>query len=71
MNTQEIWHFISTQGTDLGIKLLTAIVAWIVGRWLIALAVGLMGKVFERGGKIDARWRTTSSRSCRCCSTSS
>ncbi len=36
------------------IRLLTAIVAWIIGRWLIAVAVGLMGKVFERGGKIDA-----------------
>ena len=54
MNTQEIWHFITTQGTDLGIKLATAIVAWVVGRWLIALATGLMGKLLARGGKIDA-----------------
>jgi small conductance mechanosensitive channel len=54
MNTQDIWLFITTQGVDFGIKLLTAIVAWIIGRWLIAVAVGLMGKVFERGGKIDA-----------------
>lgn len=54
MNTQDIWHFITTQGAELGIKLATAIVAWIVGRWLIALAVGLLGKVFERGGRIDA-----------------
>lgn len=53
MNTQDIWHFITTQGAELGIKLATAIVAWIVGRWLIGLAVGLMGKIFERGGKID------------------
>ena len=54
MNTQDIWHFLSTQGTEFGIKLLTAIAAWIVGRWLIALAVGLMGKLLARGGKIDA-----------------
>jgi ubiquinone biosynthesis protein Coq4 len=62
MNTQDIWHFITTQGAELGIKLATAIVAWIVGRWLIALAVGLLGKVFERGGASTPRWRTTSSR---------
>ncbi len=54
MNTQDIWHFLTTQGADFGIKLLTAIVAWIVGRWLINLAVNLIGKGFERGGKIDA-----------------
>jgi len=53
MNTQDILHFITTQGAEFGLKLLTAIVAWIVGRWLIGLAVGLMGKIFERGGKID------------------
>ena len=27
MNTQDIWNFITTQGVDFGIKLLTAIVA--------------------------------------------
>lgn len=54
INTQDIWNFITTQGVDFGIKPLTAIVAWIIGRWLINLAVGLIGKGFERGGKIDA-----------------
>lgn len=54
MNTQDIWHFITTQGADFGIKLITAIAAWIIGRWLINLAVGLMGKLIARGGKIDA-----------------
>ena len=54
MNTQDIWNFIATQGADFGIKLLTAIAAWVVGRWLIGLAVGLMGKLLERGSKIDA-----------------
>ena len=39
MNAQEIWQFISTQGAEFGIKLLTAIAAWVVGRWLISLAV--------------------------------
>ncbi len=33
---------ISTQGAEFGIKLLTAIAAWVVGRWLISLAVRLI-----------------------------
>ena len=32
INTQAIWNFITTQGVDFGIKLLTPIVAWIIGR---------------------------------------
>ena len=35
MNTQDILHFITTQGAEFGLKPLTAIAAWIVGRWLI------------------------------------
>lgn len=54
MNGQEIMHFLSTQGAEFGIKLLSAIAAWVVGRWLISLAVKLMAKIFERGNKIDA-----------------
>ena len=54
MNTQNIMQFITTQGVDFGIKLVTAVVAWVVGRWLIGLATRLMGRLFARGGKIDA-----------------
>ena len=36
MNTTDIWHFLTTQGTDFAIKLATAIAAWIIGRWLDA-----------------------------------
>ncbi len=54
MNTQDIWNFITTQGVDFGIKLLTAIVAWIIGRWLIGLALKLVARAFARGGKVDA-----------------
>ncbi|GAA3985108.1 mechanosensitive ion channel family protein [Comamonas faecalis] len=54
MNTTDLWHFVTTQGSDFAIKLLTAIAAWIIGRWLIGLAASLMGKLMQRGGKIDA-----------------
>jgi len=54
MNTADIWQFLTTQGTDFAIKLATAIAAWVIGRWLINLATGLMGKLLQRGGKIDS-----------------
>lgn len=54
MNTEAIWNFLSTQGVDFGLKVLGAIAAWIVGRWLIAFAMRLMGHAIRRGGKMDA-----------------
>ena len=55
MNTQDIWQFLSTQGVDFAIKLLTAIVAWIIGRWLLNLAVNLIGKAITAPFTLLAR----------------
>jgi small conductance mechanosensitive channel len=54
LNTEVILNFLSTQGADFGLKVLGAIAAWIVGRWLIGVVVNLVGKALERGGKVDA-----------------
>jgi small conductance mechanosensitive channel len=54
MNMEVVWNFLSTQGADFGLKILGAIAAWVVGRWLIALAVRLIGAALEKGRKIDA-----------------
>ena len=35
-------------------KVLGAIAAWIIGRWLIGMVVNLLGRIFARGNKIDA-----------------
>lgn len=53
MNIETIWNFLTTQGADFGLKIVGAIAAWVVGRWLIGLALKLLGKAFQRGGKID------------------
>jgi len=50
---QTIWAFLATQGIDFGIKIIGAIAAWIVGRWLISFAARFMERVFERAGRID------------------
>ena len=52
MNTEAIWTFLSTQGADFGLKVLAAIAAWIVGRWLIALALRVFTAALERGKRI-------------------
>ena len=54
MNMEVVMDFLSTQGADFAFKILGAIVAWVVGRWLIGIAVGLIGKGLEKGRKIDA-----------------
>ena len=53
MNTEAVWTFLSTQGVDFGLKLLGALAAWIIGRWLIHLSLRLMGAALRRGGKVD------------------
>ena len=47
-------NFISTQGLDFGLKLIGALAAWIIGRWLISLVVKAFNAVVARGHKIDA-----------------
>jgi len=54
MNTEVVWNFLSTEGADFGLKILGAIAAWIVGRWLIGLTVRLIGTALEKGKKLDA-----------------
>jgi small conductance mechanosensitive channel len=53
MNVEEVWTFLTTQGASFGLKIVGAIVAWVIGRWLIGIAVNMIGKVLVRGNKID------------------
>ena len=54
MNTEAIWTFLSTEGADFGLKILAAIAAWVVGRWLISLALRVFTAALERGRRIDS-----------------
>jgi small conductance mechanosensitive channel len=54
MNTEAIWQFLSTQGLDFGLKVLAALAAWIVGRWIISVAVRLFTRALEAGKKVDS-----------------
>jgi small conductance mechanosensitive channel len=54
MNQEAVVQFLSSRGLEFGIKILTAIAAWIIGRWIISLAMGLFRKLLERNDKFDA-----------------
>lgn len=53
MNTEAIWTFLTTQGVDFGLKVIGALIAWAVGRWLIGIAQRLVAKALERGKRMD------------------
>jgi small conductance mechanosensitive channel len=45
----EIWTMIQTTGVDLGINLVTAIVIFFVGKWIVALVIKGLMKAMEKG----------------------
>src|SRR5262245_48423310 len=47
------WDYLAARGTEFGLKLLAALALWIVGRWLITVVVGFVGRVLERNN-VDA-----------------
>ena len=55
MNKEDVSHFqdlIVSTATDIGLKVLAAIVFWVIGRWLIGLAVRMVRGALERQ-KVD------------------
>ena len=54
MDMDAAWAFISTQGMDFGLKALGAVVAWIVGLWVIGILKRLINAAMLRGHRIDA-----------------
>jgi len=54
LNTEAIWTFITTEGASFGLKVIGALLAWIVGRWLIGLAQRMVTAAVARTGRMDA-----------------
>jgi small conductance mechanosensitive channel len=54
MNIDTVIAFLSNEGAHFGLKLVGALAAWIVGRWLIGFAVQLLGAGLKAGNKVDA-----------------
>jgi len=53
MYVDTIVNFVTTQGADFALKLLGALAAWIIGRWIIGLVVRAFGAAMARGKNID------------------
>ncbi len=49
----DMWAYLATEGASFGLKVIGAIVAWIIGRWLIDVVSTGCRKVMERGGRLD------------------
>ena len=54
MNIEAIVLFLSTEGADFALKILAALAAWIIGRWVIGLLLRGFGALLERGKRVDA-----------------
>ncbi len=54
MSLQTILEFLHTRASEIGFKAIAAIVAWIVGRWIISIAKRLFRRVLERNKTVDA-----------------
>ena len=54
MYVETVVNFLSTQGIDFALKLLGALAAWVIGRWVIALAVRLFSAAVTKGKRLDA-----------------
>ncbi|WP_395699414.1 mechanosensitive ion channel family protein [Aquabacterium sp.] len=54
MYVETIVNFLSTQGVDFGLKLLGALAAWIIGRWIISLVLKGFNAAVARGKRIDS-----------------
>ena len=54
MNIDAIVKFLSTEGADFALKMVAALAAWIIGRWLIGLLLRGFGALLERGKRVDA-----------------
>lgn len=55
INEQDISRYqdiLLTTATDIGVKILAAIAFWVIGRWLIGLAVGMVRSAMEKQ-KVD------------------
>jgi small conductance mechanosensitive channel len=45
----EVWTMIQTSGIDLGIRVITAIVIFFIGKWVVALVVSGLKKAMQKG----------------------
>ena len=53
MYVETVINFLSTQGVDFALKFLGALAAWIVGRWVIGIAVRAFSAMVSRGQRVD------------------
>jgi small conductance mechanosensitive channel len=51
---ESVINFLSTEGAEFGLKILGALAAWIIGRWIIGLVLRAFNIAVARGNRVDA-----------------
>jgi small conductance mechanosensitive channel len=54
MYIESVINFLSTEGAEFGQKILGALAAWVIGRWVIGLALRAFNLAVSRGNRVDA-----------------
>jgi small conductance mechanosensitive channel len=54
MYIESVINFLSTEGAEFGLKILGALAAWIIGRWIIGLVLRAFNIAVARGNRVDA-----------------
>lgn len=53
MNLDTVWTFLSNEGVQFASKMAGALAAWVVGRWLIGIAIRILAAGLKAGNKVD------------------
>ncbi len=53
MNLDTVWTFLSNEGVQFASKMAGALATWVVGRWLIGVAIRILGAGLKAGNKVD------------------
>lgn len=53
MTVEKIMDFLVNEGLSFSIKVIAALAAWILGRWIIGIIISLIGTVIQKTGRID------------------
>lgn len=53
LNVEHLTQVMITQGVDFGMRLMGAILAWLVGRWLISLVANMVKRALTHSSRID------------------
>ena len=53
MTVEKIFDFLANEGLSFSMKIFAALAAWVIGRWIINMVIGLIGSLIQKSGRVD------------------